>query len=121
MNPDNWKAHWRQGVAVMHMAQRKFRTKQAVAAFERCAACSSLPDNKRGEVQQAIQGGKARLADQDANVSEAGGLLAAVVPLLCWRCRTAVAVVLLLLCCCCCAAAAAAAAIYISVCVICRH
>jgi hypothetical protein len=69
VNPDNWKAHWRQGVAIMHMAQRKFRTKQAVAAFERCAECSTLPENKRAEVQQAIKGGKARLADQDANVS----------------------------------------------------
>jgi tetratricopeptide (TPR) repeat protein len=67
VNPDNWKAHWRHGVAIMHMAQRKFRTKQAVTAFERCAECSTLPENKRGEVQQAIQGGKARLADQDAN------------------------------------------------------
>lgn len=53
----------------MHMAQRKFRTKQAVSAFERCAECSTLPAEKRGEVQRAIQGGKARLADQDANVS----------------------------------------------------
>lgn len=67
VNPDNWKSHWRQGVAIMHMAQRKFRTKQAVAAFERCAECSTLPENKRGEVRQAIQGAKARLADQDAN------------------------------------------------------
>lgn len=67
INPDNWKSHWRHGVAVMHMAQRKFRTKQAVAAFERCAQCSTLPENKREEVQKAISGAKRRLEEQDAN------------------------------------------------------
>ena len=69
VNPDNWKSHWRQGVSIMHMAPRKFRTKQAIAAFERCSQCSTLPENKQTEVQKAIRDSKARLEAQDANVS----------------------------------------------------
>ena len=41
---------YRKGVALMSMSQRLFRTKQAVAAFEACRACDSLPTNKYAEV-----------------------------------------------------------------------
>jgi len=30
VDPTNWKAHWRQGVAIMAMQAKKFRTKQAI-------------------------------------------------------------------------------------------
>lgn len=65
-DPTNWKAHWRQGVAIMSMQAKKFRTKQAIEAFEKCAQCESLPDNKRAEVRQALNAAKARLEAQDA-------------------------------------------------------
>ena len=49
-DPDNWKAHWRRGMALMGMVQKKFRTKEAVEAFEACLKCSTLPANKKSEV-----------------------------------------------------------------------
>ena len=54
IDPTNWKAHWRQGVAVGGMARKSFRAKQAIAAFQKCLECESLPDNKKGEVQAAL-------------------------------------------------------------------
>jgi tetratricopeptide (TPR) repeat protein len=59
LDPTNWKAHWRQGVALGGMAQKSFRAKQAIAAFDKCLTCESLPDNKRGEVQAAASKARA--------------------------------------------------------------
>ena len=50
------------------MAKRKFRTTQAIQAFERCLSCTTLPDNKQQEVIQALQAAKMRLEQQDAEV-----------------------------------------------------
>ena len=65
-DPTNWKAYWRQGIALMAMAQRKFRTKQAIEAFEACLKCESLPENKKSEVMQKYQSARNRLESQDA-------------------------------------------------------
>lgn len=65
-NPDNWKAHWRNGIAILHMAKKKFRSKQAMVAFEGCLRCSTLPDHKRQEITQELERAKARLEQQDA-------------------------------------------------------
>lgn len=67
-DPDNWKAHWRQGVALMAMARKKFRTTQAIEAFERCAKCTSLPENKRSEVSHELAKARQRFADQEEEV-----------------------------------------------------
>ena len=70
----------------MSMQAKKFRTKQAIEviltltltlplilttifvqqAFEKCALCESLPDNKRGDVRQQLGRAKHRLEQQDA-------------------------------------------------------
>ena len=68
LDPDNWKGHWRKGVALMSLAKRQFRTKQAIEAFEICAACSTLPANKRGEVQNELAKARSRMEQQDAEV-----------------------------------------------------
>jgi tetratricopeptide (TPR) repeat protein len=64
-DPTNWKAHWRQGVAIMAMSQRKFRSKQAIDAFTKCRDCSSLPENKKSEVANGLAMAQARLKAQD--------------------------------------------------------
>ena len=53
----------------MSMAKRQFRTKQAIAAFEQCAKCSTLPENKKQDVENEINKARARYAQQDAEVS----------------------------------------------------
>lgn len=68
LDPDNWKGHWRKGVALMSMAKRQFRTKQAIAAFEQCAKCSTLPENKKKDVQNELAKARARYEQQDAEV-----------------------------------------------------
>jgi hypothetical protein len=52
----------------MAMAKRQFRTKQALEAFETCASCSTLPVNKRNEVQNELLKARARMEQQDAEV-----------------------------------------------------
>ena len=36
IDSDNWKAFWRQGVALMSMTKKSFRCKQAMEAFNKC-------------------------------------------------------------------------------------
>ena len=55
IDPNNWKAHWRQGLALGGMARKSFRAKQAVAAFTKCAVCETLPESKKAEVNAALQ------------------------------------------------------------------
>eukprot|EP00605_Chrysophyceae_sp_TOSAG23-4_P002254 GSChrysophyteH1.ASY1.ANO1.2498.1 assembled CDS len=62
LDPTNWKAHWRQGMALGGMQRKSFRAKQAIAAFEKCSKCESLPETKKAEVAAALQ--KARLVMQ---------------------------------------------------------
>lgn len=69
IDPSNWKGHWRKGVALMSMSKRQFRTKQAIEAFESCAACSTLPAEKRGEVAAELNKARVRMEQQDAEVS----------------------------------------------------
>lgn len=68
IDPDNWKGHWRKGVALMSMSKRQFRTKQAIEAFESCRSCSTLPSNKKAEVAAELNKAKARMEQQDAEV-----------------------------------------------------
>lgn len=64
-DPTNWKAYWRQGVALMSMGKKKFRTKSAIQAFEQCLASPTLPDSKRADAIQALKSAKALLQAQD--------------------------------------------------------
>lgn len=68
LDSGNWKGYWRQGVALMAMTKKTFRTKQAIEAFEKCAACASLPDNKKAEVRNELNKARARMEQQDAEV-----------------------------------------------------
>jgi hypothetical protein len=52
----------------MAMAKRKFRTRAAIEAFERCEQCASLPDSKRGEVAGELARARALLQRQDDEV-----------------------------------------------------
>lgn len=63
---DNWKAFWRQGVALMSMTKKSFRCKQAMEAFNKCLGCSSLPENKKQEVIDYIMKAKTVLEQIDA-------------------------------------------------------
>eukprot|EP01032_Pedospumella_encystans_P020475 gene20475-23258_t len=71
IDPDNWKGHWRKGVALMSMSKRQFRTKQAIEAFESCRSCSTLPNNKKAEVAAELNKAKARMEQQDAETPPA--------------------------------------------------
>ena len=68
VDPDNWKAHWRQGVALLSMTKKKFRTQQAVEAFEACSKCDSLPENKKAEVSAELRKARNRFEQQEAEV-----------------------------------------------------
>ena len=52
----------------MAMSKRQFRTKQAIEAFESCAACSTLPGDKKSDVALELRKAKARMEQQDAEV-----------------------------------------------------
>ena len=71
IDPTNWKAHWRKGVSLMSMSKRAFRTKQAIAAFEECLTCGTLPENKIGEAKNELQKAKARAEQQDSETPPA--------------------------------------------------
>ena len=71
VDPDNWKAHWRQGVALMSMTKKKFRTQQARAAFEQCLKCSTLPPDKGDEVRRELAKAQALWERQDAETPAA--------------------------------------------------
>eukprot|EP00944_MAST-04C_sp_MAST-4C-sp1_P001942 g1942.t1 len=64
-DPDNWKAYWRQGVSLMSMVPKRFRTKNAIEAFEKCLKCSTIPANKKGEVEQWLSKARARYQRQE--------------------------------------------------------
>ena len=64
-DPSNWKAYWRQALALKGMAKKKFRTKQAIDALEKCLKCEKLPDDKRPQVQDMLSQTKAFLQMQD--------------------------------------------------------
>ena len=68
LNSENWKAHWRYGIAIMYMTPKKFRTKQAIQAFESCLQCASLPANKQAEIAAELSKAKRRLEKQDEEV-----------------------------------------------------
>ena len=67
LDPTNWKAHWRQGVALISMTKKSFRCKQAIEAFEKCLSCGTLPADKVAETKQAISKSQQLLADIEAN------------------------------------------------------
>ena len=67
-NKQNWKAYSRYAMCLLGMAPRKFRTKQAIQALQTCLECSSLPENKKSEVETGLMKARARLEQQDADV-----------------------------------------------------
>lgn len=71
VDPGNWKCHWRQGVALMSMTKKKFRTQQAIQAFEATLQCPTLPPDKREELDKELRKAKARLEQQDAETPPA--------------------------------------------------
>jgi tetratricopeptide (TPR) repeat protein len=71
LDPLNWKGHWRKGVALMSMSKRKFRTQQAIDAFESCYKCDSLPTNKKNDVTIELSKARALLERQDAETPPA--------------------------------------------------
>jgi len=68
-NPTWWKAHWRMGLALMGMVPKKFRTEQAIKAFEACRQCPGFPQDKQQDVQIEVQKALARLQQQESEVS----------------------------------------------------
>lgn len=50
------------------MVPKRFRTKQAIAALEKCALCPDLPPGKLRDIQEKLNFANARLAKQDAEV-----------------------------------------------------
>lgn len=66
IDPKNWKAYWRQGVALLGMTEKRFRSKQAIEAFQKCLECENLPDEKKSEVMSKIRFATTKLEKQDA-------------------------------------------------------
>ena len=67
IEPTNWKAHWRQGVALCAMTKKAFRCKQAIEAFEKCLNCGTLPKNKVAETEAALAKARHLLEQIEAN------------------------------------------------------
>ena len=66
IDPKNWKAYWRQGVALLGMTEKRFRSKQAIEAFQKCLECDNLPDEKKSEVMSKMRLARSKLDKQDA-------------------------------------------------------
>jgi tetratricopeptide (TPR) repeat protein len=67
IDTDNWKAFWRQGVALMSMAKKSFRCKQALEAFNKCMGCSNLPEAKKKDIADYVRKAKRTLEEIDEN------------------------------------------------------
>lgn len=65
-DPTNWKAFYRQGLALMAMTPKRFRTEQAIKAFEHCLEMESLPESSKGRVKAELKKARARSAQQEA-------------------------------------------------------
>lgn len=70
-DPSNWKAPWRQGMALMSMTKKKFRTQQAINAFEVCLKSPTLPADKKDEVVKELNRAKSLWEKQDAETPPA--------------------------------------------------
>jgi hypothetical protein len=53
-DPTNWKAYWRQSIALNAMTKKQFRTKQSIEALEKCLSCQTLPEDKRPQIQEQL-------------------------------------------------------------------
>lgn len=58
-------------MALMSMSKRKFRTQQAIDAFESCYKCDSLPANKKNDVTIELSKARVLLERQDAETPPA--------------------------------------------------
>ena len=65
---NNWKGHWRKGLALMAMSNSQAHSKQAVDAFENCQKCPTLPYDKIADVANELNKAKARMEQQDTEV-----------------------------------------------------
>jgi len=61
----NWKAYYRQGLALMAMTPKRFRTQQAIEAFETCLKLPSLPDSSRARVTGELRKARKRSEKQE--------------------------------------------------------
>jgi tetratricopeptide (TPR) repeat protein len=59
----NWKAHFRAGLAFMHMEPRLERSEKAIASFEATLLCTSLPSTERDNVARALEAAQYRLRE----------------------------------------------------------
>eukprot|EP00611_Tribonema_gayanum_P018061 TRINITY_DN31116_c0_g1_i1.p1 TRINITY_DN31116_c0_g1~~TRINITY_DN31116_c0_g1_i1.p1 ORF type:complete len:170 (+),score=55.46 TRINITY_DN31116_c0_g1_i1:152-661(+) len=62
-DPTNWKAPWRQGLALMGQQPRIERSEMAIACFQRALASGSMPQQQRADAQRALSAAQARLRD----------------------------------------------------------
>ena len=60
LDPINWKAHWRTGLAIMMMAPSIQRSDQAMAAFEKTMACPSCTGQDQTNAKEAYNRAKYR-------------------------------------------------------------
>ena len=70
IDENNWKGHWRKGLALMGMTKRIFRTKEAIKSFQRCLVCDTLPQDKRSMIEKELNKAVQVLGKQDEEVSE---------------------------------------------------
>lgn len=49
----------------MKMVPKRFRTKQAIGAFEKCLECTNVPETQRVGVESLLAEARARLQKQE--------------------------------------------------------
>lgn len=57
----NWKAPWRQGLALMGQQPRLEKSEMAVECFKRALALSSMPQSQRADAAKALAAAQSRL------------------------------------------------------------
>ena len=62
-DPKWWKGYWRHGVALMGMSPKNERSEMAVKAFENCRDCEGLPEDKKKDVDEALNRARVRLKE----------------------------------------------------------
>lgn len=60
MDPTNWKAHWRTGLALMMMVPSIQRSEQAMAAFEKTIECPTCQGQDKTNAREAYNRAKYR-------------------------------------------------------------
>ena len=63
LDATNWKAAWRQGLALMAQKPRIERSEMAVEAFKRALANPNMPEEQKDDAREALYRAQARLRD----------------------------------------------------------